>query len=128
MRARIQEGAIVLRGKWRNALRVGSHSGIAMGALPHAALAASNTTPISVTFEEAYPLSGGDQIGSAGSGPYVTKGAVLAELDASGDLHLVTDINGRPGVARLLWRFRIPRRIASTAIRRSQTRSWSRPS
>ncbi len=62
-------------------------------------------TPITVTFRDAFPT---DQIGSDGGGPYVNGGAVEAVLDASGDLHLDTDLNGRPGGRTLSLNFADP--------------------
>ena len=97
---------------WQLAVAAGSCGAFTIATLIHAALAAS-TIPISVTFRDAYPLSsgdqiGGDQIGNNGVIPYVTQGAVVAEFDASGNLHLNTDLQGRKGGRTLALAFQDP--------------------
>jgi len=93
--------------KWRFAIGIGSFGILAVVGLMQAALAA-NSTPIQVTFREAYPLAGGDQIGSDNGTAYVSGGAVEAVFDASGDLHFYTDQQGRSGGRRLALAFQQP--------------------
>ena len=83
--------------RWQRTIGIGSCGILALGLLIQASLALSNATQISVSFGEAYPLTGGDQIGSDNGKTYVSGGAVETVFDASGNLHFYTDQNGRPG-------------------------------
>jgi hypothetical protein len=82
--------------RWPRTIGIGSCGILALGVLVHVAFAAQQT-PITVAFGEAYPLGGGDQIGSDNGTTYVNGGAVETVFDASGDLHFYTDQNGRSG-------------------------------
>lgn len=61
--------------------------------------------PIIVTFRASFQYPRIDQIGSDAGVAYVNGGAVQAVLDATGNLHLDTDLNGRPGGRALFLAF-----------------------
>jgi hypothetical protein len=98
---------MVMDRKWQFAIGIGSFGMFAVAALVHMALAATGT-PITVTFREAFPLTGGDQIGSDNGTAYVNGGTVEAVFDASGDLHFYTDLHNQSGGRTLALDFQQP--------------------